>query len=221
MNHDVIINTIERLIAEGEAVLNTEFDAGMGGVQYLAGRPRGVEITRFAKFHAGGVNLLRMLGDAGESFFDPFDAPKNNPLAVKRMVGTLQAVKESIENNLLLSVEDLVKAETFNGLLDQGDYLHSKKFYLAAGVLGRAVLEEHLRFLCDAKRCLPTKSKPTLNDFKDELYREKHLNLTQMKFVESMAATGNSAAHNKPELASSDVERLLRDVRDFLARHPV
>ena len=88
-------------------------------------------------------------------------------------------------------------------------------------MLGRAVLEEHLRTLCDARGCILSKAKPTLNDFKDELYRNKHVNLTEMKHIESLAAIGNNAAHNKPELSQTDVDRLLRDVRDFLLRNPV
>lgn len=220
MKHSTILKTIERLIAEGESVLGTRFDAGMQGVHYLAGRPSGVEITPFAKFQAGCTNLIRLLGDAGEPFAKNF-VGKNKPAIVKRMVGTLQAIKESVEDNLLLSVEDLVRAETFNGLLEQADYLLGKKFYLAAGVLGRAVLEEHLRTLCDARGCILSKAKPTLNDFKDELYRNKHVNLTEMKHIESLAAIGNNAAHNKPELSQTDVDRLLRDVRDFLLRNPV
>ena len=220
MKHSTIAKTIKRLIEEGEMVLSTQFDAGVQGVHYMGGRPRGVEITPFAKFQAGCVNLVRLLGDAGEPFAKNFDG-NNDPVNVEQMVGTLQAIKEAVDDNLLLSVEDLIRAETFNGLLDQSDYLLDKNYYLAAGVLGRAVLEEHLRTLCDARGCMPSKPKPTVNDYKDELYKNKDINLTEMKHVESLAAVGNNAAHNKPELTQSDVDRLLRDVRDFLLRNPV
>jgi hypothetical protein len=40
-----------------------------------------------------------------------------------------------------------------------------------------------------------------------------------MKHVDSMIAVGNDAAHNEPDLKREDVERLLRDVRTFIARH--
>lgn len=219
MHRDLLIDTTKRLIAEGEGVLGTEFDASNPHITYLGGRPRGVEITPFAKWQAGCVNFVRMLGDAGESWQDNFTRKKNDPPTVKRMIGTLQAIKESLEHNLLLTVEDLVRAESFNGLLEQAEYLQDGGYFLAAGVLGRAVLEEHLRSLCDVKKCMPTKGKPTLNDFKDALYKAKHINMTQMKHVESMAAIGNNAAHNKPELTDDDVRRLIRDVRDFLAKH--
>ena len=219
MHRNILIATTERLIAEGHSVLGTEFDASSPAFSYPMGRPRGVEITPFAKWQAGCTNLIRVLGDAGESWADNFTKKKNAPATVKRMIGTLEAIKESLEHNLLLTVEDLIRAESFNGLLEQAEYLLNGGYFLAAGVLGRAVLEEHLRSLCDVKSCSPAKAKPTLNDFKDTLYKAKHINITQMKHVESLGAIGNNAAHNKPELTNDDVTRLIRDVRDFLAKH--
>jgi hypothetical protein len=126
-----------------------------------------------------------------------------------------------VARGLLVAVEDLVRAEAFESLLEQADYLLASGYALAAGVLGRAVLEEHLRKWCEVKGCRPAKDKPTINDYNSELYKAKHLNLSQMKHVESLAAVGNEAAHNKPTLTADGVERLLRDVRELLAKHPL
>ncbi len=41
------------------------------------------------------------------------------------------------------------------------------------------------------------------------------------KNVDSMAAIGNDAAHNNPDLKKEDVERLLRDLNSFLQRFSV
>ena len=59
-----------------------------------------------------------------------------------------------------------MRAEAFESLLEQADYLLSEGYFLAAGVLGRAVLEEHLRKWCDLKAYSPAKQRPTINDFK-------------------------------------------------------
>jgi hypothetical protein len=40
-----------------------------------------------------------------------------------------------------------------------------------------------------------------------------------MLHVTAMAAVGNDAAHNSPTLRREDVDRFLRDVREFLVRH--
>ena len=60
-----------------------------------------------------------------------------------------------------------------------------------------------------------------LGDFNTALYKAGNYPVSVMKLVESMAAVGNAAAHNKPESTAADVGRLLRDVRDFLGRHPL
>jgi hypothetical protein len=184
-------------------------------------RPRGVELQGFAKLRAGCANLLRMLGPAGDPWKELLADASNTPFAVKRILGTLEAIGEAVQNGLLVKVEDLVRAEAFDNLLTQADYLLSETYFLAAGVLGRAVLEEHLRKWCDQKSCAPTKPKPTISDFKDTLYKAKEINVTQMKHIESLAAVGNDAAHNIPSLITSDVERLLRDVREILIKHPL
>src|SRR5579871_257497 len=111
-------------------------------------------------------------------------------------IGTLRAIKYAVENDWLTSVENFVVAEAFNDLLEQADYLLEKSFHVAAGTLGRAVLEEHLRKWCSRVNCFPTKPKPTITDFKTELYKNGRLDKVTQMHVESMAAIGNQAAHN-------------------------
>jgi hypothetical protein len=118
-------------------------------------------------------------------------------------------------------------AEAFSDLLEQADHLLEKNHFLAAGVLGRAVLEEHLRKWCQHVGCAflkpdgTPKDKPTMSDFYGELQKGGQLNALQRRHVENMAAVGNACAHNMGTATRDDVERLLRDVRDFLVRFPV
>jgi len=216
MNLSILLQTSTRLIQEGQQVVDSTFEQRIQGASYLGGPPRYVDLEAFAKWRGGCANFLRMLGEAGETWAESFKEDANTPVNSKVMLGSLRAISESIENNLLISVEQIIRAETFEGLLEQADYLYSEGYFLAAGVLGRAVLEDHLRNFCVIRNCLPSKAKPTLNDFNQSLYKAKILNVTHMKHVESMAAVGNNAAHNKPELTDQDVERLLGDVRRFI-----
>ena len=221
MNITLLQNNIDSLIAEGKHVVSTEFDAGVRGVGYPLGRPRGVDLQAFARWQAGCLSLLRMLGDAGEQWKPDFAGKQDKPAAAKRMLGTLEGIANAINDGMLIKVEDLVRAEAFENLLGQADYLLSEGYFLAAGVLGRAVLEQHLNNWCQIAACSPTKTRPTLNDFKDGLYKSKQINVTQMKHIESLASVGNDAAHNNPTLRQTDVERLLRDVRDILVKYPL
>jgi hypothetical protein len=98
--HTVLQNTVDSLIEEGRNVLTTEFDAGALWVGYPLGRPRGVSLQPFAKWQAGCLNLLRILGDAGEQWKRDFTEKKNTPAVAKRMLGTLEAIADAIKNGL-------------------------------------------------------------------------------------------------------------------------
>ncbi len=221
MTKELLLRTVQELIKEGRGVLESEFDAGsrIRNVVYVSGRPKAVDLQQFARWQAGCLNLLRLLGELGTPWMNVFENKKNTPGTSMRMLGTLEAIEHAIRNGLLIQIEEIIRAETFTHLLDQADYLLSEGYFVASGVLGRAVLEEHLQNWCIHSHCQPSKKKPTVNDYKDALYKGKHITLPVMKHVDSMAAVGNEAAHNKEGLARDAVERLLRDIRDFLAKH--
>ncbi len=75
----------------------------------------------------------------------------------------------------------------------------------------------------DHNNCQPTKQRPTINDYNTILYKAKVDDKIMFKNVDSMAAIGNDAAHNNPDLKKEDVEseRLLRDLNSFLQRFSV
>ena len=50
---------------------------------------------------------------------------------------------------------------------------------------------------------------------------ELFANIIVPKHIEAMIAVGNNAAHNKPDLDRPSVDRLLRDLREFLGKHPI
>jgi hypothetical protein len=175
-----------------------------------------VDLIRFTQCRTECANVVRMLGTAGQAWADSFNREISFLGTAMFMQGAVQGMKKAIERGMLVNVEDLVLAETFDDLLEQGDYLLDHGYFLAAGVLGRAVLEEHLRKWCDRSGCAPTISKPTIEHFKTSLYTANHLDKISMKHVEAMAAIGNDAAHANAGLKADDVERLLHDVRAFL-----
>ena len=153
---------------------------------------------------------------------EAFDGYEGNSLIIAtRRIASLRSLKKAVDEDLLVRVEDLVMADAFGSLLEQADHLISKCYSLAAGVLGRAVLKEHLRKLCDRNGCLPT-GRPTINDLNQELYKNSHLDKIAVQNVTAMAATGNHCSHNvHPKLSDADVKKFLDDVRTFLGRHPL
>jgi hypothetical protein len=175
-----------------------------------------VDITKYTQCRTECLNVLNMLGTAAHAWQGSFAEPNNYLSNALAMQGAIQGIKKALERGMLVKVEDLVLAETFDDLLEQGDYLQGHGYFLAAGVLGRAVLEEHLRKWCDRSGCKPTIPKPTIDHYKTSLYTANHLDKISMKHVEAMAAIGNDAAHAKTGLKADDVKRLLHDVRAFL-----
>lgn len=139
---------------------------------------------------------------------------------VRAKLGAVKAIKEAVAIGLLVKIEDRVLAEAMDDLLEQADHLLEKKYSLAAGVLGRAVLEEHLRKGCSRKGCVPMVPKPTISDYNQALYKAGHLDKLAMKKADTLATAGNHCAHNAdPPLTPQQVETLLRDVREFVTQH--
>ncbi len=219
MTKGLLLKTIRCLIEEGQQVASTKFDAGRGGVQYHGGRPTGVDPRAFAKWQAGCNNLMRLLGDLSAPWKNVFSG-NNSHAYTTIMLGTLEAIEQVVNDGLLISIEDMVRADSFSSLLEQADFLDRQGYFLAAGVLGRAVLEEHLRKWASSLPAPIPKSHPTINDFKDALYKDKKITNAVMQHIGAMAAVGNDAAHNKPELTKDSVSGMLRDVREFIGKYP-
>jgi hypothetical protein len=159
------------------------------------------------------------MGDLGTPWQDIFmpDAP-NGLENASTTIGTLKAIKEALSNGYLVRLEELVLAEAFSDLTDQAEYLFEQGYFLAAGVILRAILEERLRKLCERTGCTPEKPRPTTSDLNQALYKAKVYDKIAYKYVDAMTAIGNDAAHNAPGLKKDDVARLLNDVKDFLRR---
>lgn len=213
MKHERIRKAVRALLEEADSVLESTYRGSSGySGDYVDG-------VIFTKWLANCRALLHLLGDArstpwAEVFQDGPDFCER--CRARQMRATLQSLEESINRGLLCEIEEFVLAETFDSLLEQADYLLSQKYVLAAGVLGRAVLEEHLRNRCETEGCVPERKRPTINDYIQQLYGVKVINKIQMKHLEALASIGNDAAHNNPALSHADVERLLRDLRGLL-----
>jgi hypothetical protein len=139
---------------------------------------------------------------------------------IERPLSALRTIRDAIAQGLLTRYEDLIVADTFADLTEQAAHLLSQGYFLAAGVILRAVLEERLRKLCDRCKITITKPRPTINDFNQALYTATPpvYDKSMMLHVTSLASLGNDAAHNSPGLKREDVDRLATGVREFLAR---
>jgi hypothetical protein len=213
---DRISNLVDSLITQGKAVLATEFKQESD----WAGSAPLVNIQEFAKWRASCRLLLSLLGQSAAPWDDMCEIEQNNVATVLSMQGTLEAIREALNNDLLVRYEELVFAEAFSDLMEQAEYLFDEGYILAAGVILRAVLEERLKKMCSYHHCDPSRKRPTIVNYNTALYKAKVYDKITLKHIESMAAIGNEAAHNSPALTGEDVGRFKRDLLSFLQRYP-
>ncbi|MEX2287717.1 MAG: hypothetical protein WD648_11550 [Planctomycetaceae bacterium] len=220
MNKQQLADTVQRLIDEGDGVRKSRRQGGSDEC----------DPALFVKWLGSCLNLLRLLGNLGNPFREPFDwsVYDASVYRAKMMYSYLGSIRDELKHGTLVSIEQFVRAATFDSLLEQAEYVLSEGYFIPAGVLARAVLEEHLRNWCDAAHCTPVKPKsrkPTLNDYNDALRAANKYNPSVQKHVLAMSGFGNDAAHYDPKvepgLQESDVEWLLREVREFMVKHPV
>jgi hypothetical protein len=207
---------VVKLISEGHAVLASEWQQSGN---WLGGPPVHVELEIFQQWRSRCRLLLSLLGPHAKPW-QPVLEPmvENNLGAAKSTQGALKAILQSLDEGLLVRFEDLVLANAFSDLYDQADYLFEQGYILAAGVIARAVLEERLRRLCAAHECSPDRDRPTISDYNTALYKCNTYDKITYKHVDSLAAIGNDASHNKPDLQPTDVRRLLDGLHTFLTR---
>lgn len=208
-----ISSLVASLLEEGEDLLRKDLERS-SYENYAKMEP-------FAKWLTACRNLIRLLGESAKVFEEPFlqSAEHSGESRCRVIIGTLRALKDAVDHGLLLTVKELVFAEAFSDLLEQAEELLQKGYVLAAGVICRAVFEEHLRQMCDAHDCMP-EGKPTIEPLKVALVKAGVLTKLDAKNVDAIAGEGNHCAHNnQPPLTPSEVQGLVRRVLDFLTRH--
>lgn len=204
---------IQKLIHDGTKLFDSRTSRKSG--------PDQVDDTRALKRWANELILFKLVaGPIIEEWHEQFDFDGDVEFAhyLHAPIAALETIRYALDNRLLVRFEDLVIADVFSDLRSQADYLLSQNFFLAAGVILRAVLEEQLRKMCVKASCLPAKAKPTISDLNQSLYTSNVYGKTMMHHVTAIAAVGNDAAHNNPSLRKEDVEGFARGLEEFLAR---
>lgn len=205
------VDLVEKLIRDGRGLLESAYRGDIQNREVLRKWSNDLILLRTL-----GGNMLapwaRRLAHNGVVVSNSY---VEGPLAA------LETVKFAIDEGLLQSYRELVVAEAFTDLYEQGQHLFEQGYFLAAGVIFRAVLEEKLRELCVAAGCMPEKDRPTISDLNQMLYKCESIayDKAMMLNVTALAAVGNDAAHNKESLQKDDVERLMRGALEFLSRY--
>jgi|KBSMisStandDraft_5_1062788.scaffolds.fasta_scaffold227373_2 hypothetical protein len=218
-NIDLIKKICDECIQEGESVLKTKWvDDNMGGGFFVLNPTSYVELEVFNKWKSNCNVLINILGDMASPWRETFIGSKGNALTnATSMLGALKSMKDTIDKGYLIRIEDLVFAEAFANLIEQSEYLFDQNYFLAAGVIARAVLEEKLRNLCFYQNVIFVKPMPTLSDYNNELYKAKFYDKIEFKNIDHLISIGNNAAHNQP-FKQEEIKKLIGGVKDVLLK---
>jgi len=136
------------------------------------------------------------------------------------MLGTASEINEALTKGRLSTIEELVSASVLGDLIEQAEMLIEQEYFMAAAVVLRAVLEERLRKLCEARALSIEAKRPTMEHFRQALANASVVDKIVAKKIDWMASIGNAAAHNLPSFKSSDVPDLYKSILDFLDKFP-
>jgi hypothetical protein len=216
---DSVLRQADDLIETVEPRITTE---GMSGTYYDAPEQ---ECSAMRARMASAIDRLAPPGSVyREQAAEVAQRKEWNGRKVVWLLGILRAIRDDHAAGYTRSVSELLHAGLFADFLGMAEELHSKDYKDAAAVVTGSVLEEHLRKLAE-KHGIAVEREPgkvkkadTLNA---EIARSGVYNKLVQKSVTAWLDLRNQAAHGRyGEYDGRQVEGLIRDVRDFLVRHP-
>ena len=212
-----IIARFQELIERGREVEKTK----VGPPANYIGFDSLVDGQAAHQWRASSLSLLaKAMGSDSEHYrlFDQCFQKGVTYSPVHRGIGILSAAKEDLERGYLRDVRRLVAAETFSDFLDQAVELLSTGYCAPAAVIAGAVLEDHLRRLCE-QQGISLPAKPKLDSMNAQLAKQGAINLLTQKRITAIADIRNSAAHGKWQaFERSDVDDMIKWIATFVEK---
>lgn len=141
----------------------------------------------------------------------------------QRLIGILQAIRSDVEAGRIRALEDRVRDDLSNDLLETATSIATQNGG-AAIVLAVSVLEEHVRKLAAARDIATRKDNGGHRSFEDmtaDLLRAEVLGSSEKRLMGGWYAQRTSAAHGRfNEVAVEDAPGIIDGVRNAIVRHP-
>jgi hypothetical protein len=144
------------------------------------------------------------------------------------MAAEVRHLVEDLEQGWTLNHDEEVRTRTHNSLLDLASGLveQGDNEKMAAVMVCGAVLENHLRNLCEKHGVTPTGSRgkpPGIDGYNNALYKLEGgpYKKAQMGIVQGWAKMRNAAAHhNEDDFEPAQAESMIQAVAAFIEQHP-
>ncbi|MFO0321656.1 MAG: hypothetical protein ACK504_04420 [Bacteroidota bacterium] len=144
--------------------------------------------------------------------------------ATEKGVNILQSIRHEIDQDWLITIQQLISAEIFSDFLEMARHLLDLKYKDPSAVMIGSVLEEHLRQLCknhnvDLAFLRGTDSIPKKAEvINADLVKANVYNVMVQKNITAWLDLRNKAAHGKyGEYAIENVELMYHGVVNFIA----
>jgi hypothetical protein len=143
--------------------------------------------------------------------------------AVAQLAGIVRALRDDYEAGYMRTVAELIHADVFADFLEMADELLGKNYKDAAAVIAGSVLEEHLRKLAAVhgvavESAGRARKADTINA--DLVKAEAYNKLVQKQVTASLGLRNEAAHGHYDNYDAAQVDRLVREVRDFMVRYP-
>jgi len=176
---------------------------------------------QFEKWVASSLNLLEKTFGNNSYMIRRFITHLDSPgIILYWQLTYLRAIlisaKTEIENGFLYDIKFLIAEEFYDSMIDYGKDLLSKNHKIPSGVLGRIVIEDTLKKLCE-KNGISIDHGWNASRINAELRKSGVYNLSMQDRIQAFLRIGNFAAHGKDEeFSKKDVEDLFDFVENTL-----
>jgi hypothetical protein len=214
---EIIEKQFKELLAAGETVLATVRRPPQG----VIGDNR-VDSASSQRWAISTSSFLGRVFGSGSEYYQGFKKSFQTPGFSSDMrlgMAVLRSAWDDYSSGYLANVNSLITAEVFDDFLEQAEHLFAQGYYQPAAVLAGAVLEDTLRKLC-TREGVVLPDKPKMDSMNAELTKKDAYNKLVHKQVTWLADIRNKAAHGQwNEFTKSDVETMLRQIREFVTTH--
>jgi hypothetical protein len=194
------------------------------------GVPGGPDTETVIQWRTSVLSLLgRVFGETSPTFkaFEKYRAKtiihdnagrSTTEYPIRELYAVFNSAKSEYEGGFLFDLRNLVHAEVFSDELEQAEHFLKAGYKAPAAVTAGVVLETTLRKLCETTDDVEPADK--LNKMNDDLARAAVYNKMRADQVRAWAKIRNDAAHGNPdEFTETDVDLMIKGIRDFVASH--
>lgn len=207
-----------------ESLIST-VGAEVAATQYTGDYGTYLDFDKYTQWRTSALTSIKNL--APETHFErEFQAFENKgwgpPQKFEGQLAVLKALLDDLDCGHLANLRGLIRAEVFGEFIEQAQHLHDEGYWQPAAVVAGAVLEDHLRKLCDKYPHVVLPAKPKLDFMNAELAKAGEYDVLVQKRITYLADIRNKAAHGRwNEFTSPDSHDLVQSVLRFLIDHPL